>query len=302
MLGVLLGLTSALCWGVTDALAAVFSRRLGTLRTAAYSLLVSVLVLGLATIATEAWRMLDIFYLLRVGAVGVIAAIANLALWQALRLGPVSVVSPVSATVGAATVVLAVLLLGERPDPVQLLAVPVAATGTMLASIVPHATTRRPSLIGGGVVLAVVAVIGYALVGVTLRDPIREVGWLPAAFVSRATNTALMWVFLLVVVGHSRSAPARVPVPAWSGVRQAAVVPALLILGLADVGGLVAFSVGLETSPAWLIGLLASTGPVIGIAVGLTHFGERLRRTQWLGIGLVGIALVLVALGELPAG
>jgi EamA domain-containing membrane protein RarD len=75
----------------------------------------------------------------------------------------------------------------------------------------------------------------------------------------------------------------------------------VLALGLADVSGLVFFSAGLEVAPAWLIGLLASVGPVVAIAAGLVVFRERLRRAQWLGIGLVAVALVLVAVGEAAA-
>jgi EamA domain-containing membrane protein RarD len=75
----------------------------------------------------------------------------------------------------------------------------------------------------------------------------------------------------------------------------------VLALGLADVSGLAFFSAGLEVAPAWLIGLLASVGPVVAIAAGLVVFRERLRRAQWLGIGLVAVALVLVATGEAAA-
>jgi drug/metabolite transporter (DMT)-like permease len=60
---------------------------------------------------------------------------------------------------------------------------------------------------------------------------------------------------------------------------------ALLVLGLTDVSGLIAFSLGLELAPAWLLGLVASFGPAVAIGVGVVWLSERPLRTQWIGPG-----------------
>jgi drug/metabolite transporter (DMT)-like permease len=319
MIGITLGLMTALAWGVTDSLAAVSSRRLGALQTAAASLLVSVIVLGAAVIVTG-WVSIGGDTLVRILALGAVATVANLALWQALRIAPLSIVSPIGATVGVATVVLAMLLLGERPAPLQLVAVPIAAAGSVVAALVPSSRRGRPALTGGAL-LAFVAVLGYAVIGVGLRDPIREVGWLPVAFLNRTTNALLTWSLLMAFLAFRRRAPAEagptvstIPIAAhdpaaaaaapapqrrYGDLAPGALVGLILLLGLADLAGVIFFSAGLEAAPAWLIGLLASTGPVIGIIVGLTLFGERLRRHQWAGLALVGTGVVLVALAEI---
>jgi drug/metabolite transporter (DMT)-like permease len=151
---------------VTDSLAAITARRLGTLLTVSLSLLVSVGVLAAGLLVTSAWP--SVVRALPVVGIGVIAAIANVSLWQALRYGPVSVVSPIAATVGAVTVLLAMVLLGEEPGPIQLIAVPVALCGSVLAAVEFRPEERRPSLVGPGPVLAVVAMLCYSLAGVLM--------------------------------------------------------------------------------------------------------------------------------------
>jgi drug/metabolite transporter (DMT)-like permease len=50
-------------------------------------------------------------------------------------------------------------------------------------------------------------------------------------------------------------------------------------------------------APVWLIGLLSSFAPAIGILGGLMLFGERPARRQWYGAAAIGLAVVCVALG-----
>ena len=69
------------------------------------------------------------------------------------------------------------------------------------------------------------------------------------------------------------------------------------LAGLLDIGGFIAFAVGLEIAPTWLIGITSSFGPVIAVAAGVLLFGERPRPVQWLGLGLVLVSVFLIALG-----
>jgi drug/metabolite transporter (DMT)-like permease len=70
-----------------------------------------------------------------------------------------------------------------------------------------------------------------------------------------------------------------------------------LAAGLLDVTGFIAFAIGLEIAPTWLIGLTSSFGPVVAVAAGVLLFGERPRAIQWAGLGLVLVSIVLIGLG-----
>ena len=74
---------------------------------------------------------------------GVVAAGAYLSFFTALRIGPVSVVSPVVAAYGGLTVVLAVVLRGETLTPLQALGAAVATVGVILTGLVSDGGWRR---------------------------------------------------------------------------------------------------------------------------------------------------------------
>ena len=80
---------------------------------------------------------------------------------------------------------------------------------------------------------------------------------------------------------------------ATSGRPSFGAIAAAGIAGLVDVVGFVAFVIGLEVAPTWIVGLASSFGPVVAVIVAVALWGERLRPTQW--VGLVGIALGLGA-------
>ena len=66
--------------------------------------------------------------------------------------------------------------------------------------------------------------------------------------------------------------------------------------GLFDIVGFVAFAIGLEVAPTWIVGLASSFGPVVAVIVAVALWGERLRPTQWVGLAGIALGLAAVAL------
>ncbi|MDA8238371.1 MAG: DMT family transporter [Chloroflexi bacterium] len=290
--GLLLGLTAALAWGVTDTAATVASRRVGSLRATAGTQLVSVVVLVVLVVATGTRLPPAPDVVLTALACGTVSAVAYLAFYTALRHGPITVVSPVVSTYGGLTVALSVLLLGESLDPLQAFGVGVATAGIVLAAIAFEAGLRSARPVGPGVAYAFAALVAFAVLTVALAGPIRSAGWLPVLLFARVANASTV----SVILGVSR---ARRPVePAAAGRRVDGRTVALVALaGLLDIGGFIAFAIGLEIAPTWLIGLTSSFGPVIAVGAGVILFAERPRPVQWLGLGLVAASVFLIALG-----
>ena len=291
--GVLLGLTAALTWGITDVVAMVASRRVGSLVATAGTQVVSLLVLLLLVMATGTVLPADPTVTATALASGVISAVAYLAFYTALRHGPITVVSPVVSMYGGLAVVLSVLLLGERLAPVQALGVVVATSGIVLAAVAFDGGLRRARLIGPGVVYALVSLVAFAAVTIVLSGPIRAAGWLPVLLLARLTNAGTVCAILGATRLRQRSAPG--PRSARSPDRRVAGL--VLAAGLLDIAGFIAFAVGLQVSETWLIGITSSFGPVVAVAVGVLMFGERPRPVQWLGLAFVLVSVFLIALG-----
>jgi len=195
-------------------------------------------------------------------------------------------------------VILAVLVRGETLTPLQTLGAAIATGGVILAGIVSEGGWRQTRIAGRGVVFGLIATLCFAVLTVGLAGPIRSAGWLPVLFASRLANAATVWLLMAAILA-SRS-PVAAPLLATSlpptrAARRRGIVVAMLG-GLLDIAGFVAFAIGLELAPTWIVGLASSFGPIVSVIVAVVFWGERLRPTQWLGIAGIGVGLVAVAL------
>ena len=290
--GLLFGLVAALGWGLTDVGAAVTGRRLGPIALAALaqSLGLSVfLVLALAT-----GRGVEPHHAVTAALFGLIAGVAYMSAFTALRIGPLAVVSPVMATYGALTVVLAVVFRGERLAPLDWLGVVFATVGIALAGLVADGGWRTMRPVSIGVAFALLADVGFAVSTVGLAAPIQEAGWLPVMTVSRSANVALVLGVLAVAVF------ARPPILAGAvNVDRTAIrriAAGIVAVGLLDAMATISFAVGLEVSLTWLVGLTSSFGPAVAVLVAVGAMGERLRGSQWLGLAMLGAGVLVLAL------
>ena len=296
-IGLGLGLIAALCWGSTDVAAAFAGRRLGSLRVAAVVQVTSVIAILVLCLLRSSWLPTKPGDLLASIINGVVAALAYLSFFTALRIGPVSVVSPVVAAYGGLTVVLAVLLRGETLAPLQAIGAAVATGGVVLTGLVSNGG-RGVRIVGRGVVLSLIAMACFALLTVGLAGPIRSAGWLPVLLASRLANAATVWLVLAAVLATR----ARIAAPLLAGatdrrpISRRVALAVALAGGLLDIGGFVAFAVGLEAAPTWIVGLASSFGPVVSVLVAVGLWGERLQRSQWVGLAGIAAGLVAVAL------
>ena len=218
--GLGLGLFASLAWGVVDVAAAISTRFVGSLRVLVGTQLVSVVVLlAIALLFPSLLGSSAVEGAVAGFPLGILAAGAYLAYFTALRLGPVSIVSPVIMAYGGATVVLAVLLRGEVLSLPQALGAALATLGVVLAGVTFEAgSLRSVRVVGPGVVAAVLTLIGFAIVTLLLASPVRDHGWLPVVIGSRIGNNVASIVLLLVALRWTGAAfrPLLEPSRGWT--------------------------------------------------------------------------------------
>ncbi len=298
LIGFLFGLVSATANGSSNILGAVAARRAGVLIAP-----MAVLTIALAFMAAFAWAsglsfefgLEDLPLLIALGAM--VAAGFTL-FYRALQLGPVSVVSSITATSGAASVIFAVILLGEHPSTLQWIAVPISTLGAVLVTRARRDPEAGRASIGLGAVYAALTVLTGGASNALIRLPIVEHGPVQAVVVQRLFT--VVFIVLLTagaaVLRRHRSrrvdsTPA-VVVPSHRGGWQATVA-LLMLMGVIDATGFIGFAFGMAVAPAWLLGLVSQSGRLAAAFVATAVFRENLRPIQWLGIGLVGSGLVL---------
>lgn len=304
--GFLLGSVASVAFAITDFTASFVARKFGSTNAVLGTMLVSAVALFVYAVVFRQSLFMEFGWFLRSAILGITFALAYFNLFYALSLGPLVVVGPITGTFGVATVVFAMIFLGERPSPFQLACVPLAGIGSILASVVFDSTSEQIRLVGRGPLFAIFAVLFSAAVTVSLQAPVRAVGWLPTLFVLRLGGAATAVVFLLALSVWSRDrhqpseqgSPSTTPPLAlrfseidW---RVRWLIPGVLLVGLADTVGLGSQAAGLAVAPAWLVGLVTSTSPVLLTLLGLLVLRERLRTTQWVGVALVIVALIAI--------
>jgi uncharacterized membrane protein len=294
----LFGLLSAAAFGFSDFGAAITSRLVGSRRTTGIVVPVSGAIIVVLYLATGSQFVGDAGTVALACLSGIGAAAAYFFFYAALRAGPVSIVNPIVSASGGVTVLLSILLLGERPSAISLVAAILATIGVVLTGVVFGGRTRA-RLASRGVLLALGALGSIGGLAIVSSTVVHRVGPLPALTVSRIATTAVVLGILAVmsrrsggmsgVGGDAGAVPLRT-----AGLRTMLLLVVVSVLEVAAIG---CFYLGLSVGDTWIVGLTASFGPMVGIVGGVVVFGERPSRLQWVGVVLVLGSAVLLAAG-----
>lgn len=294
--GLFFGLFAAAAWGIVDIAGALTARQLGSLRVQIGTLTVGVLSFLVFTMLRPDLLGPDPLTGIIVGLpLGVFAAAGYITYMTALRLGPISVVSPVAVSYGGLSVILAVVVRGESLSTLQAAGALLATAGVaMVAVVLEEGSLRSAKIVGPGVAMALLTVVLFGALGVVLAGPIRDHGWLPILLGSRFGNL-LAGVALFLVATLSGSGRFRTILdPGHALTRRIAAL--LIIAGVGDTAAFSLFAVGLEQAPVWIVTLASSFGPVLVVLFAIAQLGERLRPVQWLGLATLAGGLAVLAL------
>jgi drug/metabolite transporter (DMT)-like permease len=293
-LGIILGLTGAVCWGMADFAARFASRRVGAYRTLFFMQFFGFLALsvylkftgGFSHVA-PGWQP----WALTVAA-GLLNVTASLSLYHSFEIGVMSIVGPVSSSYPALTVALA-LASGERIHALRGIGMAVTFAGVILAamSFAPKANdTSHPNdapsgaYLSRGVGWAILAAIGFGFMFWFLGfHVVPLVGDAVSVWVMRLTALVSLAVF---------ARPARQSIRLPHG----GVWWMLAAVGLMDTAAFVSNNAGLHIGPVSVVSVLASLYGAVTVLLAWIFLRERLERSQWLGIILIFIGIVCVSI------
>ena len=205
--------------------------------------------------------------------------LAGLVLAQsAFRIGKVGIVAPVLACEGAIAAVLASLT-GESIAPLVAFLLLVIVAGIVITSIAPDPEPlehERPVL---AVILASLASLGFgsSLFATGFLSGEMDLGWL--LLPSRLIGTIVLFIPLLAMRRLRITRPA---------------VPLVIGMGLAEVLGFTAYSIGAQQSVA-IASVLASQFAPIAAILAYILFRERLGRLQIGGVTVLVVAITALS-------
>jgi len=194
MITVVLGLAGALVYGAADFLGGLASRRISALRVTALAALSGVVLLFVAAIIVGGeWSREALFW---GGLSGVTGAGAIALLYACLAIGPMSILSPLTAVISAIVPMTWGLVTGERLGTIAYPALGLALIAVVLVGFVPEKGAVRPSLRGLLMATGSGALIGafYILIAQTPDDS----GLVPLV-ANRVVNATLMITVIVVL-------------------------------------------------------------------------------------------------------
>jgi drug/metabolite transporter (DMT)-like permease len=307
-LAIILGLTGAVSWGAADFAARFASRQVGAYRTLFFMQFFGFLALCVYLKSTggfshgiapgwQPWAMAV--------AAGLLNVLASLALYHSFEHGTLSIVGPVSSSYPALTVALS-LLSGERIHAVRATGLAVTLLGVILAATsfaqskpttaeqdAQHASPNHASPnraansrahLSTCVGWAIFAALGFGVLF-----------WFLGFHVVPAVGSAVsVWVMRLTALVSLALAAA----PAHETLRlpSGKVWWLLLAVGILDTAAFVANNAGLSTGQVSVVSVLASLYGAFTVLLAWIFLRERLERSQWLGIVLIFIGIVLVSI------
>lgn len=294
-MGIILGLTGAICWGVADFTARFASQRIGAYRTTFFAQLFGFSVLsaylmwsgGISRGVASGWQPWAL-----ASFAGIINAVGSLALYHSFQIGTMSIVAPVSSSYPALTVVLA-LLSGEHIHSVRGTGLLVTFVGVILAatSFATDASRASPgnrraseAHFSKGVGWAIFAAVCFGF----------QFWYLGFFVVPLVGATVSVWVIRL----STFASLALVAAPAGQSIQlpRGTVWWMLAAVGLIDTSAFVANNAGLHTGQISVVTVLTSLYGAVTVLLAWIFLREKLERSQWFGVVLIFIGIVLVSL------
>jgi drug/metabolite transporter (DMT)-like permease len=279
--GPALALSSAIGFGVSDFVGGIASRRVAALRVVLVSYPVALGLLG--ALAAIVGGPVSAGALLWGSLGGLSQACGVWWLYAALGAGPISVVSPVAATLTAAVPVVIGVALGDRPGLLPAVGIVLALVAVVLLGRDasnrdggPHPVTMKVAwlTVGSGV--------GFGLNFVLIHQaPVESRLW-PLLFARMAATTLVITV---AAVTHNLRPPSGVPL------RLALAVAVL------DASANVAMILALHAALLSLASVVISLYPAATVVLAIVVLGERVTRPQAVGLVVASLSVAMIAAG-----
>lgn len=283
-MGIIFGLAAALCWGVGDFAITTLARYIGSAKSLFYIQLMSLacwfILLGIfphtANVPLGVWGMAAL--------AGVFHVIGLVTTYRAFEVGTLSFVSPIASSFAIVTAICFVLS-GRAPAPIALAGtcLLVAGVAVVSKSTVPGGTvTLRgvPEAIASAVAFGVM----FWIIDVYVREPLGDAYPLILLKVMATTYAAL------VLAKNRKSDEPQVQVEART-VWMVAAAAALL-----DSMAWVAALYGYRHANGAVVTALASLFSAFTMVMAWFFLKERLNRSQWVGVVVVLVGILLVSL------
>lgn len=284
VLAVVVGVVSALVFGAADFLGGMAAKRMAAVRVTAISAATGlVALLAMLPVLGGVWSPSAVL----LGALsGVSGAVAIFLLYACLAIGPMSILSPLTAVVSAVVPLTAGLVRGEQLGPLSGAAIALALIAVVLVGFVPERGAVRPSLRGILMAIGSGTMIGVFLIVIDLTPD--DSGIVPL-ILNRAVSATIMAVVVGILALRAKHTGAAQTT--WSAGLAFAIG-----CGIVDVIANAGLLFGLRLGELSIISVLTALYPAGTIILAAVVLRERIAPVQYAGLVLAIGAAAMLAL------
>lgn len=290
MLTVFLGLITAVTYGFADFFGAVASKKIKAVTVTFVSGVAGLALLGLATPFLGADFSTDAVFWGVLAGLG--SAVAMSALYAALAIGPISIMSPLTAVMSAIVPMIVGVTLGERFSWLGWVALGIILVAVALVGFVPGEDVRLPT--ARGLLIGLIAGGGIGFVLICLDQSPADSGLGPIILM-RAVAATLLGLFTLIVWMRSRARAAG----GAEGIRVLSsdrLWLAVIVAGLFDATANICFTLASREGTLSVVAVLTALYPVGTLILARFVLKERIARSQLVGIALAIGSSALLAI------
>lgn len=289
MLTVLLGLGGALAYGAADFLGGVAARRVSPLVvTAGVAVVGLVFILAGTLVVHGVWSREAWFW----GTIsGITGAAAIGLLYACLAMGPMSILSPLTAFLSALLPVSWGLGTGGATSAWLYPALGLAMVAVILVGIVPDQRAIRPTLKSLAMAVASGLLIGMFYV---LIDQTPAESGLTPLVANRLSQTVILFLIIGLFILRQRGNRSRPSLFGQVGSLRG-VIPVVVASGVLDASANIAVIIGLRVGDLAVVSVLTALYPAGTILLAAVLLRERVTGVQLTGLGLALVASAMLA-------
>lgn len=298
MLTAVFSLTGALVFGAADFLGGLAAKRLGAVLATAVSALAGTAALAVAAaLLGGEWRAADVLW---GAAAGLAGAVAIGLLYACLAIGPMSILSPLTALVSAVVPMVWGFLGGERLGQLSYWALGVALVAVVLVGFVPERGAVRPSLRGVLMGIGSGTAIGAFFI---IIDRTSEASGLVPLLVNSGVTALIMFVGVAALALRGRT-KARTTLRRDLGAAHAPVretrttrdLQLAVACGVVNAAANSLLLLGIRAGDLSIAAVLGAMYPAGTILLAALVLEERIAPVQWIGLVLALTAAGMLAL------
>ena len=283
-LSVILGLFAMIGWGSSDFLAKGVVERIGAYRLLFFTELLGILPFTLFLLVGDAPWSANISGIKLAFLNGIAHVMTAFFYYYAMRIGKLSLVSPINASWGIVPIMISILLLGEKISFSNSILISIIILGIIIISLHPghdQQHKQNPAL-----VFALISAFAAGLSVIILKYAALEIGQIDAVLYLKVFSLVLMSPGFLLLSQRPRSIRREVNSRQWS---------ILVIIGILNSASFLAYAKALTEGYISIVSPVASASPVVAIVLARILLKERIRVHQGIGVAMVLLSVILLS-------